>query len=74
MIWPIVDQVAPLAQALEVGWRAVRRVVVKMRCRQNDTCHAQTVEGGAPWRNASVSVAVTPAGFVAIEPPAIRQA
>jgi len=48
--------------------------MVKVRRRQNDTRYAQPVEGGAPWRNAPVSVAVTPAGFVAIEPSAIRQA
>jgi hypothetical protein len=68
VVWAVVEHVAPLAQALEVGRRAVRRVVVEMGCGENDAGSAEPVEVGAPGWNAPVSMIVAPAGVVTIEP------
>jgi len=74
VVWAVVEHVAPLAQALEVGRRAVRWVVIEMGCGENDARSAEPVEVGAPGWNAPVSMTVAPAGVVTIEPSPVREA
>jgi hypothetical protein len=68
----IMDHVAALAEALEIGRIAVRRVMVEMRCREDDARDAHPIEVGAPRRWALVAMPVAPAGLVMIEPAAVH--
>lgn len=74
MMRPVMDQVAALAEALQVGRVAVRRVMVEMRGSEDDAGDAYSVKINAPWRRALVAVAIAPAGVAAVEPPPVRQA
>ena len=71
---PVVVHVAALAEALEIGRFAVRRIVVKMRCCEDDPRDTHPVEVYPPWCRALVAMPVAPASVVTVEPTAIRQA
>jgi hypothetical protein len=69
-----VDEVAALAEALEIPHPIVLRIVVKMGCRKNDPCLSQ-VDSFHEVRPASRStMVVTPRLGVAIEPTTVRKA
>jgi hypothetical protein len=73
MVRPIVDQMAPLAQALEIAQPVIARVMIEVRRRQDDAGSPhlrRLLEVGPPGWPAT---AIAPSASRGIEPTSIRQ-
>jgi hypothetical protein len=70
----IVDEVAALAEALEVPHPIVLRIVVQMGCRENDPRLTQMNSFDEVRPTSRSTMVVTPRLGVAIEPTTVRKA
>ena len=74
MVRPVVQHVAPLAEAAEVAGRVVGRIVVEVRGAQRDLGEAGRAQLGRLRQPRAPAAPVTPAQQRVVEPTAVRQA